>query len=398
VDIGASIIIQACHAISAETGQPSVPLIVAQRLRRWHEEGKVAEDRLVYARALLTTAEANGDLPDPDAFADELAPVLRRIAEREALDAGFDAFGKKRDLTKMEALLAGSRRIGVTNTSAGLRIGTAALDQVFTVSRSPRLPTGIQELDAAMRGGVKRKTLSLVMGGPNDGKSCFLDQVVSEAISSKRPAALATLEMSSEEHHARILANLCDIPIDDAAEYEDSRKLLRERLELLEGDGFLAYCTVKDFTARATTVLDIEQWLDAEEQASGVKIPVLAVDYAALLCDPLKKARHEEMTSIMESLRTLAVKRNLWLWSAHQTTGEGMDKKTKRVDNAHAAESKGVPRTVDFIVTLNNREGAEVLFFISKNRGGERGQEVGPLPTDWGRGRIVMGRRDGWPF
>ncbi len=393
-------VVSACSA-AAKDGVMPTPVVIVQRVRRWHEEGKVGERQFKRVRSfVLDTAEDGDAVVDADSVAKELAPVLRRSAESAALDAGYDLFAKRGDLAEVETLLAGARRIGCADTSIGSRLGPDAIDRIaMGASGASFLPTGVRELDAEIRG-LRRGGLGIALGSTGAGKSMFLDHVAAEAVSTCVPAALATLELASEDHEARIIGNLVDIPTSDLSMYKSAQKQARERMEVLENDGLLSFLTVKDFTPRATTVADLEAWVSAEEAFYQIEIPLICVDYPSLLADPTKKVRHEEANAVAEQLRAWAKRANKWMWGAHQSTGEGMNtQKTQRLDNYHVADSKGVAKTADLLVSLNPRDdGASLLWYVAKCRHGTGGAEVGPLPHDFCRGRVVMTRRQGWPY
>lgn len=392
--------VAACGQLVSEGRQPT-PLVVVQRVRRWHESGELTRDDLAACRELMAeTTDDEHDQAAVDAIAAELAPVLRREAQRDALDQGLTAFAKDGDLSRVEALLASAKRIGCAETSVGIRLTADVVDRVAERSGAVRLSTGIAELDAVTGGGLRRGALGFVLGATNAGKSMFLDHVAAEAISNCVCTALATLELSSEDHHARVIGNLVDLPFSDIVQYPDVREEARERLAALEQDGLLAFLTVKEFTSRATSVADLAEWLDAEEGYYREKVELLLVDYPSLLCDPARKVRHEEASAVVEQLRALAVDRDVWIWGAHQANAEGMNaRKTKRLDNWHVAESKGVAKTADLIVTINPRDdGESILWFVSKNRHGPHGDDAGPLPVDFERGRVAPCERSGWPF
>ena len=59
----------------------------------------------------------------------------------------------------------------------------------------------------------------------------------------------------------------------------------------------------------------------------------------------------------------------------------------------------GLSRTADLVITLNPRdEGATLMFRIDKNRHGRGGEDIGPLPHEFEKGRVCPVYREGWPF
>jgi replicative DNA helicase len=394
------LVLEACRSIGAEGRPPTSPVIVTQRLSRWHESGRLSVEELAAAKELLATAAEDAAAFDEDQVVAELAPVLRRAMEHTALKTGFDRFSKKRSLEDVERILSKAKRLGASDTGAGSRLGKHTVAFCRERTNIERLRTGVPDLDGELRGGSKRGTYCIVSGATGSGKSMFIDHVVAESVSYGIGSAIATLELGEEDHHARIMGNLVDIDYDDILCRDASAREAEERLGVLEENGLLGFCSVKYFTPRATTVPDLDEWITVEEQKYKQKIEVVGVDYGTLLAGTEKKVKHEEMTDIAESLRAWAKRRGLWLWVGNQVSGEGMNsKKVKKVENHHGAESKGIVKTADLHVTINPRDdGESIMWHVAKNRHGPAGGDVGPLPVEFEKGRVAPVVRTGWPF
>lgn len=395
-----TLVFRACHSIAADGRPPTKPVIVLQRLQRWHQKGDLDADELADAADLLEAAEEDADGFDEDAVVDELAPVLQQFVKRQAAEAVVQHYSKTGDMTQVEKLLARAKRIGVSDVSVGTRLGSATVGAIRDNANLVRLPTGVEELDAELRGGPKRATLTVVTGGPKSGKSMFIDQQVAAAISMCVPSAIATMELEEDDHHARVMANLIDLETDDILEYPDVAEEATARMRVLEEDGLLSFCAMKWFAQHTATVADLDRWLTCEEQTYGVKIRLLGVDYYQLLAAEKSQARHEELSTIAKELFNLAKKRDMWITTGNQATGEGMNtKKVKVLDNVHSGESKGITRICDLHVTINNRDDMEsILWHVAGNRYGPTGGSVGPIPVEFEKGRVAPAIRLGWPF
>ena len=399
-DPDARLVFEACRAIATDSRPPAHPRLVLQRIQAWHQAGRVDADQLAGAADLLDAAEEDADGFDEDAVVHELAPILKKHVRKAAFEEGVQAFAKGGDLGKMESLLTRAKRIGDADISIGSKLSAAALPAIIAATITQRLSLGIEELDAETNGGAKRATLTVVTGGPKSGKSMFIDHQTANCIASAIPSAIATLELEEVDHHARIVGNLTDLDYDDILNYQDIQEESVKRMQVLEEDGLLSFCTVKWFPQHATTVADIEAWLDAEEAMHGVRIKYLGVDYYQLLAGEKKAARHEELNEVAASLFNLAKKRDMWITTGNQASGQGMDtKKTKVLDNQHSGESKGITRTCDLHITLNNRDDMEsILWHVAGNRYGPTGGSVGPLPVEFEKGRVAPAVRRGWPY
>jgi hypothetical protein len=98
------------------------------------------------------------------------------------------------------------------------------------------------------------------------------------------------------------------------------------------------------------------------------------------------------MRDVYEGLRLFAVERNMWCWTASQSKAKGKDKGSKHNRDVESlADSMHKGRVADLVVTLNvNDDGNEVTMFVAKNRTGKSRFAIGPLPTDFALGRMVV--------
>jgi hypothetical protein len=217
----------------------------------------------------------------------------------------------------------------------------------------------------------------------------FLGHLTAKAITDGAFCIYITLELPPEHVIARILGNITGMPVNAIVEDTFIRDAAFLQLANLRGPHSFGDLRVTYMTPRVATVHDVARFVRESEDRAGKKADVVAVDYGVLLADPTKKVRHEEQTAIAEQLRAMAAEMNVVLWTGAQATGDGMDKKkVKTLDVQHTADSKGIAKTADLIISLNRRdEGATTLFRVVKNRYGAGDKEAGPLPHDFEHGR-----------
>jgi replicative DNA helicase len=398
-DPDARVVIDVCRLLGENSKPPSGTVIVRQRLRAVHDAGKIDIATLQGALQLLDEADEDLDAYSSEDIIDELAPVLKRHAQKDALESALDTFSKRGDMEPVSDMLSQALRIGASENTLGTRLNGEVITQIEALRTAQKLPTGIDELDASLSGGLNKSSLGFFVGPTASGKSMSLAHVASEAVSSGRSVAYATLELAEVHVHSRIMSNLTNIAWEDIVNDPRAVKEAMKRLGELEQDGLLGFCSVRYFTPHAATVADIKQWVLEEEVAYGNKIDLICIDYVALLSAPNKKTKHEELTDIAEALRSLAVDRKCWVWSAAQVKASAHDSKNKKITGDQTAGSMGISRTADLVITLNPRdEGESIMFRIDKNRHGRGGEDIGPLPHDFAKGRVCPVHRPGWPF
>jgi len=385
----AKLIVGACRQIAKELGHgPDSNLLVAQRLNRLSNEGKVTRDELVSVGELLDEVE-DFNLPALESVTAELLPVLKRRMNGQAIALAHDAWGKPgADFTLVSAQFEKAERLGKVEMIAGTRLGPAGFDEIEKMQSLSRLPTGILELDLQLNQGLACRQLGLWIADSGGGKSMALTHVTAEGVRRQMFVGFATLELSEAVQLARLYANLVGLPWLSIMDNERDRNEARRRMEIMLPH--LGICEVAEFSPHATTVRDIAEWVDQKEQHHGVKMDILVVDYADKLYAPQVKDANEytAMRYVYEGLRRdMAMARNMWVWTASQAS-RATKESAKRIDMHHAADSMHKVRSADVVITINQRE-EQNEFFVAKNRMGKSRMLVGPIPNDFERARLV---------
>lgn len=383
---------RAAHQINADLGHgPAKPIIVVQRLRRWMADGKVALEKIKEVIELFDDAEDAG-LPDEDSVVAEVAPMLQERIRDDAVNMAIESYGKKGNLAKVVELESKAARIGQVDTSVGTILGSESFDEIAKLKDLQRLPLGILEVDSVLDGGLQNGGLGVLVGGSGDGKSMGLSHIAGVNLLDGLFVCYATLELPREIVLARVKANMTGVPINTMMGGEVAEA--KRRLEELSHR--LGRLVVQEFTPYATTVEDIKEWVENCEAQAGRKIDLLIVDYGDKVGTKKVKGEKEssEYTSgrvVFEGLRVYAHERKIFCWTASQASRQ-KDRK-KRLDLNDVADSMHKIRVADLVVTLNLRdEGTDepmILFYIAKHRTGKSRVEIGPMPTEYERGRVV---------
>lgn len=385
----AKLALRAAKAIGKEMGQgPESTMVVLQRLRRWMDEGKVALEKIRAVAEMFEKAFEVG-LPSEDAAVNELRPILAKRIKSEAVRAALDDYGKDGDFARATTLIDKANHLGDTNTSVGVVLGAGSYEEIDKLKHLERLSTGVLELDTALQGGLRRGSLGLLLGGSNDGKSMGLSHIGAWALRWGLFVVYATLELPPSDVLARIKANITGIPIN--AILEDP-----ERARPIMNATALGPCIVQEFTPQATTMEDIEAWVEACEEQVGRPVDVLVTDYGDKLAAPKSAGREGEHgysagRVVFERMRIYANEGHkggkIWHWSAAQATRQ--KDKRKKLDLNDVADSMHKVRVADLVVTLNLDEEGQMTFMVAKNRFGPARVKIGPLPPDFEIGRIA---------
>lgn len=395
------LVLQACVAVHTDTSRaPGLnPILVIQRIQRWYDNGKLTYESLEDAEDLISRAQTEISTLDEEMIVSELKPVLKRHMEKEALEAGVDAYAKHRDMGSLVKILNKVSSLGDVDTSLGVHLNRDIVKLIVEEKAVERLPSGIPELDAVLKGGLPRGEWGLFVGGTGSGKSMALSGAASHALSEGLNVAYATLELQEPDVYARIVAGLVEVPTESIISMIHT-DVAQERLDMLLTQGRLGWATVKFFTPNITTLLDIEEWIREEEEAAGSTIDVIVIDYVELIGAVNKQAAHHvQLKETSEGLLSLVRKRKCWLWTAAQAQrSKSKERKDRVIDTDDTAGSMGIPRTSPLMISVNAREDDELVLNVAKNRFGKKVGALNPIKHDFAYGRLAAPSRADWPF
>lgn len=224
-----------------------------------------------------------------------------------------------------------------------------------------KIPFGIEMLDIITNGGVQTKTLNLITGGINVGKTLGLCHLAATYLNQGLNVLYITLEMSEQEISKRIDANLLNVDINELDKlskemYAKKMKSLRERIT--------GKLIVKEYPTAGASVIHFKALLNELNIKKNFKPTILIVDYINLMCSSRLKAdaagdTYNYVKSIAAELRGLNVEHDLAGWTATQLTRKGFDSSDPGMTDT--AESFALPATVDLQLIIVTTEELEKL-------------------------------------
>lgn len=385
----AKLALEAALAIGKAAGKgPESCLLVLQRIRRWMDEGRVTLEQAQAVSDMFDDAEAAG-LPSESSAVDELAPLLRKRIQGDAVRTAMDEYARGEvDFAKTTKLIHRAKTLGDTDTSIGVRMGSASFDELERVRGLEKRPLGVLELDQVLAGGQRRGTMAIFVGGSGAGKSMAMTHGAAHDVRHGLFAAYATLEVTVPDVIARVKANITGVPINAIL---DEPRCVERVLGAMKLGPFV----VQEFTPLVTTVDDLAAWVEELEEHEGRRVDVLYVDYGDKLGVPKSLGRDENGYKagliVFESLRVYANEGHpggkIWLVTGAQAT-RSKDKR-KKVGLDDVADSMHKVRVADLVVTINPDGEEQLSWHIAKNRHGKSGVTVGPLPHDFDCGRVA---------
>jgi len=380
----ARLVVKTAAVIFKEAGRgPAHPAILVQRLRRLNMEGAVTIKQINGVLDLLIETDV---LEEPDVVA-EIAPVLRRRMHADVVRSSMDEYNRHTDFEKVVAKIDKARRVGVQDASLGLRLGNDSFMEIDRIRRIHKLPLGIPELDAVLGGGVPRGTQTLFIAASGGGKSMQMSHTIARNLSYGMFCGYATLELPETEVVARVKANLTGV----ATSVISSGDFTAARAELERMYPTLGTLLVQRFSPKHTTFADIRAWVKECEDAEGFAMDLIAIDYIDKLKGRnLKDNEYITQGEQAEEFRVFCEDHGKWGLTGSQATMKGRDTR-KRIGISDVRDSSRKVDVADQVITLTkSADGEMITYFIGKNRYGVGEVEIGPLPHDWVRGRMVV--------
>lgn len=223
-----------------------------------------------------------------------------------------------------------------------------------------KIPFDIDRLNRITKGGVKKKSLNVIMGTTNTGKSVCLCSFASSYIRQGKNVLYITLEMSEEEIAKRIDANLLDINIDLIERI--SKPIFDDKIRSLQNltNGKLI---IKEYPTGGASVNNFRSLLNELELKKKFIPDIIIVDYLSICASSRFRkgiaGSYEYVGSIAEELRGLAKEFDVPIWTATQSNRDQQSNMDPTL--AGIAESAKIGHISDFFIAIVSNEELEQL-------------------------------------
>lgn len=224
-----------------------------------------------------------------------------------------------------------------------------------------KIPFDLDYFNRITKGGLPKKSISIILAGPGTGKSLFMCHHASSCLLQGKNVLYITLEMAEERIAERIDSNLLNTAVDDLEnmsleEYDRRIKRLKSKI--------VGKLIVKEYPTASASVIHFKNLLNELHLKKSFKPDMIFIDYMNICASSRIKSgtnanSYTLVKSIAEEIRGLAVEYNVPILTATQMTRSGATNSDPNMDDV--SESFGTVATADMIFALINTEELEAL-------------------------------------
>jgi replicative DNA helicase len=226
----------------------------------------------------------------------------------------------------------------------------------FINSNVPRMPCDLYYYNLIMGGGVPRKTLNLIGGGVNVGKTLQLCHLACAYALLGYKVVYFTLEMAEEEIAKRFDANLLDYDINKLkdipkAEWDSKITKIKQRAK--------GNIIIKEYPTRAATAIQFRAFLRELKIKKNFVPDIVMIDYLGICASSKIKLGGSVNTNtyqghVASEIRAMAIEMNIAIWSAQQLNRTGFSSSDPDMDNT--ADSWDIAGIADFYIMVTQSE------------------------------------------
>ena len=240
-----------------------------------------------------------------------------------------------------------------------------------------RVPFDIDYLNKITKGGLPKKSLTVLMAGTGVGKSLAMCHFASANVLDGKNVLYITMEMAEERIAERIDANLLNVKLDDLPNLPKEK--YKKKIAKVKGktSGKLI---VKEYPTSSAGVGHFRHLLNELKLKKSFVPDMIYIDYLNICMSSRMKMgasvnSYTYVKAIAEEIRGLAVENNVPIVTATQVNRTGYGDSDFGLEDT--SESFGLPATTDLMLALISTEEMEaidqILIKQLKNRYGDPG-------------------------
>jgi replicative DNA helicase len=241
--------------------------------------------------------------------------------------------------------------------------------------KEERLPFDIEIFNKITKGGLPRKSMTVLLATTGGGKSLVKCHLAAANLLYGKNVLYITMELAEEEVSRRIDANILDVTLDELMQMP--RDVYEKKLSRIKGKT-TGKLIVKEYPTGSAHVGHFRHMLNELRLKKNFVPDVIFVDYLNICTSSRVKGAaagnsYTLVKSIAEEVRGLAMEFDCAVVTSSQFNRSGYD--NSDVDLTNTSESMGITHTADAIFALITSEELESLGQLMikqlKNRWGD---------------------------
>jgi replicative DNA helicase len=245
----------------------------------------------------------------------------------------------------------------------------------FYHRKEERLPFDIEIMNKITKGGLPRKSMTVLLATTGGGKSLFKCHMAANHLLYGRNVLYITMEMAEEKIAQRIDANILDVTIDELMEMP--KDVFEKKINRIKGKSS-GKLIVKEYPTGSAHVGHFRHMLNELKLKKNFVPDIIFIDYLNICASSRVKGAaaansYTLVKSIAEEIRGLAMEFDCAIVTSSQFNRSGYD--NSDVDLTNTSESMGITHTADAIFALITNEELESLGQLMikqlKNRWGD---------------------------
>ena len=247
----------------------------------------------------------------------------------------------------------------------------------FYHRKEERMPFDIDLLNKVTKGGLPRKSMTVLLATTGGGKSLVKCHAAASYLMTGKNVLYVTMEMAEERVAERIDANMMDVTLDELKLLP--RDVYNKRIERIKSK-----CTgklvIKEYPTGSAHCGHFRHLLNELKMKKNFEADVIFIDYLNICASSRVKGAaaansYTLVKSIAEEVRGLAMEYNCAVVTSSQFNRDGYG--NSDVDLTNTSESMGITHTADCILGLVTTEELDNLGQLMikqlKNRWGDLG-------------------------
>jgi len=215
-----------------------------------------------------------------------------------------------------------------------------------------RIPFDLDYMNRITKGGLIKKTFTVLLAGTGVGKSLFMCHNAAFNLLSGLNVLYITLEMSEYEISKRIDANMLNVTMDELETLP--RDVFEKKLSRISQKTH-GKLIVKEYPTSSASAANFRYLLNELKLKKKFVPDMIYIDYLNICSSARIRSgsnvnSYTLIKSIAEELRGLAVEFNVPIFTATQTTRSGYSNSDPGLEDT--SESFGVPHTADLMFAL----------------------------------------------